>query len=134
MLRLLKDIATDPNEAVDFDNPLRQVIVNTHSPVVVGQVDDQDLVFAELKETVESKRRFDRVSFACLPGTWCASGDISTISKGDLIGYLNPIPITSFELNGNGHVERNRKSPVRTRRVVDRPDLQEYLPFGFEER
>ena len=32
MLRLLQDIATDADEPVDEDNPLRQVIVNTHSP------------------------------------------------------------------------------------------------------
>jgi predicted ATPase len=38
LLRLLQDIATDTSMAVDEDNPLRQVIINTHSPTVVLQV------------------------------------------------------------------------------------------------
>jgi len=31
MLRLLRDIATDTEEPLGDDNPLRQVIINTHS-------------------------------------------------------------------------------------------------------
>ena len=46
MLGLLKAIAVDPTEAVGVENPLRQVIVNTHSPGVVAQVSDQDLLIA----------------------------------------------------------------------------------------
>ncbi|BDA72313.1 hypothetical protein CAL7716_064790 [Calothrix sp. PCC 7716] len=37
-LRLLQDIATDAEEPIGVDNPLRQVIINTHSPSVVTQV------------------------------------------------------------------------------------------------
>src|SRR5262249_23318040 len=37
MLRLLQDIAVNVEEPVSPDNPLRQVIVNTHSPAVVMQ-------------------------------------------------------------------------------------------------
>jgi len=37
LLQLLQDIACDTDEAVDEDNPLRQVIVNTHSPSVVAE-------------------------------------------------------------------------------------------------
>jgi predicted ATPase len=40
ILRLLEDIAVDVDEPVGKDNPLRQVIINTHSPVVVNQVND----------------------------------------------------------------------------------------------
>ena len=38
ILQLLQDIATDPQEPVDDTNPLRQVIVNTHSPALVAEV------------------------------------------------------------------------------------------------
>ncbi len=70
MLRLLKDIAVDPSEPVGPDNPLRQVIVNTHSPAVVAQAPDDSLLVAELRENVQQGKRFSRVSFAALPDTW----------------------------------------------------------------
>lgn len=44
---LLHDFAVDPHIAVDEENPLRQVIINTHSPDVVRQVDAGDLLFIE---------------------------------------------------------------------------------------
>ncbi len=44
ILQLLKDIAVDTEEPVGLDNPLRQIIVNTHSPSVVSQVLDDDLL------------------------------------------------------------------------------------------
>ena len=50
ILELLQDIATDVEEPLSLENPLRQVIVNTHSPAVVLQVDDDSLLVAELKE------------------------------------------------------------------------------------
>lgn len=50
ILELLQDIATDVEEPVDQDNPLRQVIINTHSPAVVQQIPEDSLLVAELKE------------------------------------------------------------------------------------
>ena len=47
MNRLLHDIAVDADEAVDFDNPLRQVIVATHSPYFVQLQAQDDLVLAK---------------------------------------------------------------------------------------
>src|SRR5262249_50392028 len=47
MLRLLEDLTTDVHEPVGTDNPLRQVVVNTHSPLVVKQVPEDSLVVAE---------------------------------------------------------------------------------------
>lgn len=46
MNRLLHSIAVDPEEAVAPDNPLRQVIVATHSPYFVQLQDENDLVLA----------------------------------------------------------------------------------------
>lgn len=46
MNQLLHDIAVDPEEAVAPDNPLRQVIVATHSPYFVQLQDKNDLVLA----------------------------------------------------------------------------------------
>ncbi|MGH9837243.1 MAG: AAA family ATPase [Blastocatellia bacterium] len=117
MLRLLEDIATDVNQPIGPDNPLRQVIINTHSPAIVGEVPDDSLLVAELKEMVRGGRRFKRVCFSCLTDTWRAkivTEKPNVVSKGKLLSYLNPI---------------SRHQEQRHLRVVDRPDLQILLPF-----
>ncbi|MEO5361714.1 MAG: hypothetical protein H7843_14925 [Nitrospirota bacterium] len=48
-------IATDATLPVEEGNPLRQVIINTHSPAVVAQVPDDSLQIAELRETIRDK-------------------------------------------------------------------------------
>ena len=121
MLRLLQDIALDPFEPVGPDNPLRQVIVNTHSPAVVANVPDESLLVGELKELVHKGSRFDGAVFSPLADTWRSSGSNSPspVSRGHLLSYLNP-----FALSSDGAPSTGRK----TRRVVDRPDLQLLLP------
>ncbi len=47
MNRLLHDIAVDPDESVAADNPLRQVIVATHSPYFVQLQNKDELVLAK---------------------------------------------------------------------------------------
>jgi hypothetical protein len=106
---------------VGLDNPLRQVIINTHSPAVVGQVKDEDLLVAEIKA--------GGVYFSCLPDTWrdkkCGT---PTISRGTLAAYLNPIVrITEATSLVDGD-EKPR------RRVIDRTDLQLLLPFPIVEK
>ena len=120
MLQLLQDIATDPDEPVDETNPLRQVIVNTHSPALVSEVPDDSLLVAELKEDLRDGLRFNKVCFSCLSDTWRAKAPEkpAIVSKGKLLAYLNP---ASSPRPG---ITR------RTKRVVDRDDLQMLLPFG----
>ncbi|MBF0554324.1 MAG: AAA family ATPase [Nitrospirae bacterium] len=115
MIKLLKYIATDVKFPVEEGNPLRQVIVNTHSPAVVAQVPDDTLIIAELRETLRDKKRFKTARFSWLPDTWRAINQptIRVVDKGTLLTYLNPVPYES-EVNGI--------------RVIDREDLQEYLP------
>ena len=131
MLQLLKDIATDATEAMDEDAPLRQVVINTHSPAVVMQVDDDDLVIAESREAIQSGRRFQRVGFGCLPGTWRNTkppeGEKArAVSLGVLGDYLNPNASVFREEGTNGHSSPGSKRPS-SRRVADRPDLQPFL-------
>ena len=129
MLSLLQDIATDTDEPVGDDNPLRQVIVNTHSPAVVSQVPEDSLLVAESKETVEDGgERFDRLSCACLPGTWrAAEADASEVPLGKLLSYLNPVLPQTERMQAD-----DRRSEAR--KVIDRPDLQMLMPFdGHEE-
>ncbi len=137
ILQLLQDIATDTDEAIGLDNPLRQVIINTHSPAVVMQVPEDSLLVAELRETIRSGQRFKRVCFGYLPGTWRQLKDpetdsVNVISKGKLLAYLNPVPNQDLESDGDEYDNYQKSKPAksRKRRVVDRKDLQLLLP-GF---
>lgn len=133
MLELLRDIAADTHEPAGEDNPLRQVIINTHSPAVVLQVPDESLLVAELKETVRGKERFKRVTFSCLTDTWRAEApeEPSVVPKGQLLAYLNPVPAADAFVRENAQFNG---TTTRTRRVRDRPDLQQLLlPFGGDE-
>ncbi len=116
MLELLQDIAMDTSEPVDGDNPLRQVIINTHSPSVVSLVPADSLIVADLQEKVdkETKTRFKHVRFSCLPDTWRQSEfeHMTTVSLGKLLFYLNPVV----------DVESNSDRPVR---VKDHPAVMQ---------
>lgn len=124
MLQLLKDIAVDVERQVDEDNPLRQVLVNTHSPLVVQQAPDESLLCAGLRETVHDGLRFDRVVFSYLPDTWRAKAaheageSPNLISKGDLLTYLGlPLP--------EAPIHPRQPAARAGRRVVDRPDVRQ---------
>ncbi len=89
MLELLYDIAADCQAPVDDDRPLRQVIVNTHSPILAARVRADDLLFASLISQQVNRRRVPGLSLACMESTWRAANDRrSTIPKGRLISYL----------------------------------------------
>ena len=121
MLQLLQDIATDVHEAIGPDNPLRQVIINTHSPSVVKQVPDDSLVVAQSREMVRDELHFNRVCFVGLPDTWWQSVDGGVgVSRGTLLAYLNP---DEREPSPRWDGEKTRK-PV-SRRVMDRPDVRQ---------
>jgi len=133
MLQLLQDIAVDPRGPIGPDNPLRQVIVNTHSPAVVGQVPEDSLLVAETLKTVGETDRFGRVSFACLPGTWREEGaePVEIVPRGKLLAYLNPIgPPEEEPESGDEGPSKARALVPPKRRVADRPDLQALLPFA----
>ena len=135
ILKLLQDIATDVDEPIGIDNPLRQVIVNTHSPSVVMQVPDDSLLVAELKEKVNSGQPFKRVSFGCLLDTWRqkAPEQVNVVPKNKLLAYLNPVILNELEPDTNGKVgslQESKATQPKKRRVVDRDDLQLLIP-GF---
>ena len=128
MLRLLQDIAVDVYRPLGEDNPLRQVIVNTHSPAVVQQVPDESLLVAEPRELIRQGNRTRGVSFACLPDTWRTRvTDAQIVSRGKLLTFLNPTTSLPDEYD-----EPSNKQ-LRPRRVIDREDLQMMLPFETAE-
>jgi predicted ATPase len=91
MMRLVQRLAEDlPDDGLDEPaaqaaSP-RQVIVNTHSPRVVENLDDDALLMAD---TLRQHGR-EWVTFKPLAGTWRAEGLVATqlVSKGALLAYL----------------------------------------------
>lgn len=126
MLQLLRDIATDTSQPVTLDNPLRQVIINTHSPAVVAQAPDDSVLMAEAVSQINSQgERFSSLSFRCLAKTWRAElPGASSVSLGNVMSYLNPLErnsLTQFPKDDPAN-----KGPAR---VIDRADVQGSL-FG----
>ena len=115
ILQLLQDIAVDAQRPVGEDNPLRQVIVNTHSPVVFQQVPDESVVFVKTRDAVDqSGIRFKKADFLCLSETWRAKvGEHA--ARGDLLAYLNPV------------LPMDPEERPRRRRVVDREDVGQFV-------
>jgi predicted ATPase len=123
MIRLLQTLAADVNSPVDSNNPLRQVIVNTHSPAFVLQVAEESLVVAEPIQKVRDGRPFTSLSFSCLGGTWRhKSGAMLAVPLGKLLAYLNPvIPVGE----GSAH-----QDDADSRRVIDRTEIRQLTLFS----
>jgi predicted ATPase len=125
MLRVLQDLAVDTNDAVGPDNPLRQVIINTHSPSVVAEVPDDTLLIAKL---VPGTDNAEMAVLLPLQGTWRTKDSAPTVAKGDLLAYLDPIgPSDGLPTRPTHHAS---KGADPRKRVKDRPDLQIKLPFN----
>ena len=126
MIALLRAIAVDTDDAVGSDNPLRQVIINTHSPGVVQQVPDASLVAAIPVETSTDGQRMRTLQFKALGDTWrttAASPPAGDISKGWLLDYLGST--TAQDSTGDGAPD------AETRRVIDRREVRQLLlPFA----
>jgi predicted ATPase len=131
ILQLLQEIATKTDEPLGVNNPLRQVIINTHSPAVVAQIPDDSLILAELQENLRNGQRFKQVHFRYLTGTWRQTEDPESkntdiISKGKIMAYLNPVLEKDFASQNNGHHVGVAKT--KNRRVIDREDLYPLIP------
>ena len=121
ILQLLRDIAIDTSEAAGPDNPLRQVIVNTHFPAVFQEVPDDSVVFVKtLEATNERGGRFRRAGVCHLAETWRAKsgGERDVVARGELLAYLNPVLARTVRETSRGE-----------RRVVDREDVRDMLPY-----
>ncbi len=131
MLRLLRDLAVDPTLPVDGDNALRQVIVNTHSPIFAAQVDEDSLLVA-LPEAARVEDHWGTIAtFRWLPGTWRATAhpELPTVPLGEVVSYLNPLGYAAMPLADEEPAKRSRRRPGEPSRVLDREDLQLLLPL-----
>jgi predicted ATPase len=123
MLTLLKDIAVDVNEPVGPDNPLRQVIINTHSPSVVGLVEDESLLFSQVYSGTSGKAATSGLELRCMEDTVRAKKfGMKTLGRGQIIDYLA----------GNLYREETKAPRTKHRRVIDRYKDQLQLPYKLE--
>ncbi len=126
MLELLQSIATDPQRPVSDENPLRQVIINTHSPVVAAETPAQDLMFASqvdiLPEFAEGP--VPGLALRCVSGTWreTAAG-MRAVSRGTILNFLKPVAERAV------FGERRSRAGTAASRLIDQPDLQSTLHF-----
>lgn len=65
MVELLRDLVFDPYETIGYDNPMRQMIVATHSPNVVQMQNEDDLVFAQ--EVALKREGKNVLTVRCVP-------------------------------------------------------------------
>lgn len=89
MVNLVRDLAVDPQEAPAFDNPFRQVIVNTHSPGVVQLCSPEDLLLAELRpHRAPDGSMATALSLVPFRGSWRATDEGPSFSEADVLAYL----------------------------------------------
>jgi predicted ATPase len=119
IISLLKSIPFDPYDDDVEQNPLRQVIVNTHSPSVVSEIHDDALVYVQSAEFIDKGHRFRGAAIRALKDTWRTDkGGTKVIFKGKLFGYLNPIGQTAPDEPESEH---------GARKVKQREDLQSII-------
>lgn len=137
MLSLLQDIATNPMLPIGPDNPLRQVIINTHSPAVVQLIPQDCLVIADrVSVPTRSQRLASRVRFSAVPDTWRVQNEpvMTSIQLGKLLSYLNPVPMDDNEEETEPDKKQPGKASVRkgtSKRIIDRADMQQLSLFAF---
>ncbi len=96
MIELLEGMATDTDYEVDEDNPLRQVIINTHSPIVVSSVPHESLYLAKEYEVYmdEFKRKVKATTFVALQDTWKTNSNlVLTTNLAEINGYLDNLDV-----------------------------------------
>ncbi len=70
MVDLIRDFAVDPQLEAGSDNPLRQAIVNTHSPDVIRQLDASEVLFVDAIDGPDGSR----AQVSAVRGKWRTEG------------------------------------------------------------
>lgn len=90
ILELLREMAVDPLQAVDESNPLRQIIINTHSPIVVRNLQPDELLVA----VPMRRNRSSFTAYGAMVNSWrLTQAEISPeltpkVSLAELLDYL----------------------------------------------
>jgi hypothetical protein len=128
MVRLIEELAVDPTLEVDADNPLRQIIINTHSPSVVAFVENDALLVARGAHVRRGEREEVRLVLEHLPETWRHqhAPAVSTVSRSDLFAWLAPFNALPTE-----ETEPSRGVTPHRQRVIHR-HVQQLPLFGTD--
>ena len=133
LIDLLQALATDVGQPVGHGNPLRQLIVATHSPAIVQQVPDDCLLVVQAGDAVPGGHAAGGARCRHLGGTWRDQGEPRppALAKTELLAFLNPVaPAAPVTAAPPGAASEPLARTARTR-LIDRPDLQPLLPqFG----
>jgi len=121
LLDLLQAIAMDTAYPIEPGNPLRQVIISTHSPSIVARVPGDSIVVAELRSTVNDGKHFKRAHFGGLSGTWRVSEGQGGVALATLLAYLNPEGYRPLP------EPVDQTGPEARRRILDRADVRDLL-------
>lgn len=70
LVRLIRGLCADTERPAGTDNPLRQVIVNTHAPGVIRETSESDLLIAESPPDGDIEPSPRRATFGCIRETW----------------------------------------------------------------
>lgn len=90
MIKAEHDQGELPMDVTGSDNPLRQVIINTHSPAVVSSLDPNDLLMARLVR----KKGVSRTVFEFVANNWRVKPQplVAPLPPGILLDYLSNAP------------------------------------------
>ncbi len=101
MLGLLKELAVDTHQPSGEDNPMRQILIATHSPVLVKLETPDDLIYADLvKVRGLDGKPVSTIRCKSLRESWrCREIGDGIIDKGSIISYLTLPPLSQISLD-----------------------------------
>lgn len=101
MVDLVQSLGVDPHTPPGTGNPMRQIMVNTHSPLLVQHQDKQNLLAAVPAKVRRGKSIATTMRLLPLPGTWRASWqDTKTVARSSLSDYLTEPPTSLLSIEG----------------------------------
>jgi len=103
MIDLLRQLAVDTSIKIDEENPMRQLIIATHSPLLVQLQNKDDILFA-MESTIKGTNGAPIDTLRCRPlsDTWRCNETEKGIGMGTILAYLTTAPgaqlsLTDFE-------------------------------------
>ena len=137
MVELLEDMSTDTENPVDENNPLRQIIINTHSPIVVSSVSDDSLYLAKSKELFieEFDKKITHTTFSAMQNTWKTAKEnplAETTTLGEVTSYLDKTATINIEQDDNkGNINENQQLIIRQHRKKSVAENVNQYKFDF---
>ena len=100
MLDLLKELAVDPLAPADEDNPMRQIFIATHSPVLVKLETPDDLIYADVVKVrgLDGKPATTIRCKSLIEGWRGKIPGEDHIDRGSIIAYLSLPPNPQMDL------------------------------------